>query len=193
MNELIYIIIGVALVNNIVLSKITGPFPFFGKFKQMGDEFGVGLATSMIMVISAAIIWVMGRFVLVPLNFEYMSLVIYVSLVAVTAQLVYFLINKINHPVNDGSGIFLALIIADCSVFGTILTGEVEGHSLIDILLTALGTGTGFTLVLVIISGIMKSIELSDCPGVLKGLPIAFITATCLGLVFYGFSGLNLG
>jgi electron transport complex protein RnfA len=191
MNELVYVIIGVALVNNIVLST-GGQLPFSTRFGQLGSNIEVGVATSTVMVIAAAAIWAISHFVTIPLDSEYMNLVIYVALVVLAARLLLFFVKKAGRA-GDDRGVFLALIIADTAVLGTILVNEGAGYSFTKSVLTALSTGAGFVLVLAIVTDISRSIELSDCPRVLKGWPLAFITATCLGLVFYGFSGLKLG
>ena len=65
-----------------------------------------------------------------------------------------------------------------------------EAFSFIESLVAALGAGVGFTLVLAIMSGIRERLELADSPKAMKGLPIAFITATMLGLAFSGFGGI---
>jgi len=54
----------------------------------------------------------------------------------------------------------------------------------------ALGAGTGFTLVMALMSGIREKLELSDVPKAMKGLPIIFITAALLALAFNGFVGM---
>jgi len=54
----------------------------------------------------------------------------------------------------------------------------------------ALGAGLGFTLVLVIMSGIRERLDLADTPKAFRGAPIAFITAMFLGLAFLAFGGM---
>jgi len=56
---------------------------------------------------------------------------------------------------------------------------------------SSLGAGSGFTLALIIMSGIRERLELCNSPKSLKGLPIAFITAMLLGLAFLGFGGMG--
>jgi electron transport complex protein RnfA len=56
--------------------------------------------------------------------------------------------------------------------------------------LQGFGAGLGFTLAMVLMSGIRERLELADVPKPLRGIPIAFITASLMALAFLGFTGL---
>ena len=49
--------------------------------------------------------------------------------------------------------------------------------------------GVGFTLALLLMSGIRERLDLSDVPQSLRGIPVAFIVASLMSLAFMGFSG----
>jgi len=63
-------------------------------------------------------------------------------------------------------------------------------YTFIQSLAAALGAGVGFTLVLIIMSGIRERLDLADTPRVFRGAPIAFIIAGLLGLAFLAFGGM---
>jgi len=88
-------------------------------------------------------------------------------------------------------GIYLPLITTNCAVLGITLINTQENYSLIEAMVSSLGAGSGFTLALIIMSGIRERLELCNSPKSLKGLPIAFITAMLLGLAFLGFGGMG--
>ena len=66
----------------------------------------------------------------------------------------------------------------------------VKGYNFIESLIFAIGAGFGFTLALIIMSGIRERLELADIPQALKGIPIALIIAGLLALAFGGFAGM---
>ena len=57
-------------------------------------------------------------------------------------------------------------------------------------MVAALGGGLGFTLILIIMSGIREKLEIADTPRVMRGLPVAMLIAMLLGLTFFGFGGI---
>ena len=100
------------------------------------------------------------------------------------------IIKRTNINLYNALGIYLPLITTNCAVLGIALINAKEGYSIIESIVSALGAGVGFTLMLVIMSGIREKLEVSDCPKSMRGLPIAFITAALLALAFMGFSGM---
>ena len=50
--------------------------------------------------------------------------------------------------------------------------------------------GLGFTLVLILMSGIRERLETTDVPECLEGVPIAFICTGLMAFAFMGFIGL---
>jgi Na+-translocating ferredoxin:NAD+ oxidoreductase subunit A len=82
------------------------------------------------------------------------------------------------------------LITTNCAVLGIALINTSEGFQLLESLVSAIGAGVGFTLVLVIMSGIRENLDTADIPEAFKGLPIAFIVGALLALTFIGFGGI---
>ncbi|MBQ8786459.1 MAG: electron transport complex protein RnfA, partial [Oscillospiraceae bacterium] len=54
----------------------------------------------------------------------------------------------------------------------------------------ALGAGLGFTIALVIFSGVRSRVNSSDIPETFKGIPSTLIAASIVSVSFMGFSGL---
>jgi electron transport complex protein RnfA len=50
--------------------------------------------------------------------------------------------------------------------------------------------GLGFTLALVIFSGVRERLETCDIPESFKGMPIALVAASLVSITFMGFAGL---
>jgi electron transport complex protein RnfA len=73
---------------------------------------------------------------------------------------------------------------------GLALLNVLNNYNFIESLVFSIGAGAGFTLALVIMSGIRERLELADIPDALQGIPIALIIAGLLALAFSGFSGM---
>ncbi|MBA7508828.1 Na(+)-translocating ferredoxin:NAD(+) oxidoreductase complex subunit A [subsurface metagenome] len=178
------------LVNNIVLSKFLGLCPFFGVSKKLSNAFSMGIAVTLVMLIASVSTSVIYNYILVPYQVEFMNIVIYILVIASLVQIVELTIRRTNIILYKALGIYLPLITTNCAVLGITLINSAENYSILESVVSALGAGIGFTLVLIIMSGIREKLDLADSPQSMKGLPVAFITAAFLALAFIGFSGM---
>jgi len=190
MNNLLSIFIVMAIINNMIISKFLGLCPFFGVSKKISNAVSMGVAVTLVMFIASLATSVIYNFILVPFSIEFMNIVIYILVIASLVQIVELIIKRTNINLYNALGIYLPLITTNCAVLGIALINAKEGYSIIESIVSALGAGVGFTLMLVIMSGIREKLEVSDCPKSMRGLPIAFITAALLALAFMGFSGM---
>jgi electron transport complex protein RnfA len=190
MSELFTIFISMALINNFILVKFLGLCPFFGVSKKLGSALSMSAAVTFVMVAASAATWLMNNYILIPFGVEYMNIIMYILIIASLVQIIEMFIRRTNYALYNGFGIYLALITTNCAVLGITLINTNEAFSFAQSLVAAFGAGVGFTLVLAIMSGIRERLELADSPKAMKGLPIAFITATMLGLAFSGFGGI---
>jgi electron transport complex protein RnfA len=190
MSELFSIFIGLALINNIILVQFLGLCPFFGVSKKLSSAVSMGAIVTLVMFVASAVCWLIYNYILIPLNVEYMNIILYILVIASLVQIIDIFIKRTNQTLYNAFGVYLALITTNCAIMGIVLINEEEGYSFIQSLVAALGGGVGFTLVLATISGIRERLELANCPKALKGLPITFITAALLVLAFYGFTGI---
>jgi electron transport complex protein RnfA len=190
MSNLFTIFISMSLVNNFVLAKFLGLCPFFGVSKKLSNAVSMSMAVTFVMVAASAVTWLINNYILIPFGIEYMNIVMYILIIASMVQIIELFIKRTNFALYNAFGIYLALITTNCAVLGITLINANEAFSFIESLVAALGAGIGFTLVLAIMSGIRERLEIADSPKAMKGLPIAFITATLLGLAFTGFGGM---
>jgi electron transport complex protein RnfA len=191
MSELFSIFIGLALINNIVLVQFLGLCPVFGVSKKLRTAFNMGLAVTLVVFISSALAWLANNFILIPLNAEYMHLIIYLLIIGSLVQIIDLFLKRTNEKLYKSFGIYLVLIATNCAVIGVLLLNADKSYNFIESLVAALGAGVGFTLVMALMSGIREKLELSDIPKAMKGLPSIFITAALLALAFAGFSGMD--
>ena len=190
MNNLLTIFIAMVIVNNMVLSKFLGLCPFFGVSKKLSNAFSMGIAVTLVMLIASVSTSVIYNYILVPYEVEFMNIVIYILVIASLVQIVELIIKRTNIMLYNALGIYLPLITTNCAVLGITLINSAESYSILESVVSALGAGIGFTLVLIIMSGIREKLDLADSPKSMRGLPVAFLTAALLALAFIGFNGM---
>ncbi len=179
-----------ALVNNMVLVKFLGLCPFFGVSKKSSSAISMGVAVMLVMLVASAVTWPLYHLLLVPYGFEFMRTVIFILVIASLVQIIEMSIKRTNVTLYNALGIFLPLITTNCAVLGITFINIDQQYGFVQSIVAALGAGVGFTLVLIIMSGIRERLDLADTPKVFKGAPIAFLIAGLLGLAFLAFGGM---
>ncbi len=179
------------LVHNFILSRFLGLCPFFGVSKKLDSAIGMGLAVIFVMTLASAITWILWTFVLVPLNIKFLDTIVFILVIASLVQFVEMFIKKTLPVLYQALGIYLPLITTNCAVLGVAqLNITSYPNSFLYSICNGIFSGVGFTLALVLMSGIREKLELAEVPAPLKGMPIAFITASLLALAFLGFAGM---
>jgi len=189
-SNLIAIFFGMALVNNMVLVKFLGLCPFFGVSKKLSSAFSMGIAVLLVMLVASGVTWPIYHLLLAPYGIEFMRTVIFILVIASLVQIIEMAIKRTNLTLYNALGIYLPLITTNCAVLGITFINIDQTYGFLESLTAALGAGAGFTLVLIIMSGIRERLDLADPPKAFKGTPIAFITAMLLGLSFLAFNGM---
>ena len=92
-------------------------------------------------------------------------------------------------PLYKALGVYLPLITTNCAVLGVTVLNIDNGYNFLQSIVNALGAGLGFTLALILFSGVRQKMENTDIPKAFKGLPITLIAAAILAVSFVGFSG----
>ncbi|MBQ5608983.1 MAG: electron transport complex subunit RsxA [Rikenellaceae bacterium] len=184
------IIIGAIFVNNIVLSQFLGICPFLGVSSKVETSLGMGAAVTFVMAITAVVAWSLQKYVLAPLNIEYMQTIVFILVIAALVQMVEIVLKKVSPALYQALGIFLPLITTNCAVLGVAILLVQEQYNLLQSVVYSVSIALGFGLALVLFAGIRERLELDEMPEAFRGTPIALITAGILAMAFMGFSGL---
>jgi electron transport complex protein RnfA len=190
MENLFELFIAASLINNFVFTRYLGLCIFFGVTKKMETAIGMSVTFTAVMVISAALSWVIYKAIMIPLNLTFLKIVIFIGIVAGFVQAADTIMRKVSPGLYYKLGIYLALITTNCIILAVPLINAGEGYSFIQSLSFGLGSGVGFALALIIMASIRERLELADIPRSFQGLPIAFIVTGLIALAFLGFSGL---
>ena len=199
--EIILIFVSAIFVNNVVLSQFLGICPFLGVSKKVGTAVGMTAAVTFVIAIATLVTFLLQKYVLVPLQLEFLQTVSFILVIASLVQMVEIIIKKISPSLYQALGIFLPLITTNCVVLGVaiqVVTNEynfgfAEGARMLGLgeaMLFAIATAIGYGLALILFAGIREQLELSNVPKAFKGVPIALLTAGIMALAFMGFSGL---
>ncbi len=191
MKDILLLLIGTALVNNIVLVQFLGVCPFMGVSNKVDAAIGMGLATTFVLTLTSVTSWALQTFIMVPLNVGYLQIVSFIVVIAAVVQLTEMLIKKTSPALYQVLGIFLPLITTNCAILGVALLNAQKNHNFLESLLYGFGSAVGFTIVMVLFAGLRERLAVSDIPGPFKGAPISFVTAGFLALAFMGFTGLS--
>ena len=190
MKELILLVIGAALVNNVVLSRFLGLCPFLGVSKKVETSTGMGAAVIFVITLSSMASSLIYSFILVPLKLEYLQTIVFILVIAALVQFVEMVLKKQMPSLYEALGVFLPLITTNCAVLGVALDNVAKGYGFIQSVLYGAGTATGFAIAIVLLAGVREKIEDSDIPYTLQGMPIVLITAGLMAIAFFGFAGL---
>ena len=196
--EFLMIIISAVFINNFVVAQFLGLCPFLGVSKDFKSALGMGLAVTFVMTLTCLITYPIFVYLLVPLNIEYMEIIVFIFIIASIVQMIEMALKKFSPTLYNAMGIYLPLITTNCAVLGVaqlvIDQGEMMrmiGASSMNLgyaVLFGLFAGVGFTLAIVIMSGMREKIARLNISKHLKGFPIAMITACFIAMAFFVFN-----
>lgn len=190
MKEILTILISAILVDNFVLSKFMGICPFIGVSKKTSSAMGMSVAVTFVMVMSTALTHPIYTYILAPNGLEYLKTMTFILIIALFVQLVEIIVKRFVPPLYKSLGIYLPLITTNCAVLGVTILNIDNSYNFVQSIVNALGAGIGFTVALLLFSGVRERIDNADVPEMFKGIPSALIAAGIVAVSFMGFSGI---
>lgn len=179
-----------ALINNFVFSRYLGLCIFFGVTKKMETAIGMSFTFTAVMLVGAALNWLIYYKVMLPYGIGFLKIVIFIGVIAGFVQAADTVMKKVTPALYYKLGIYLALITTNCIILAVPLEIAGEHFTLFESMSLALGSGAGFSLALIIMASIREKLELADVPKSFQGLPISFVLTGLIALAFLGFSGM---
>ena len=196
--QVLLIIISAVFINNFVVVQFLGICPFLGVSKDFKSALGMGLAVTFVMTLTCLITYPIYTYLLVPNNIAFMDTIVFIFVIASLVQMIEMALKKFSPTLYNAMGIYLPLITTNCAVLGVaqlvIDQGEMMrmiGASSMNLgyaVLFGLFAGVGFTLAIVIMSGMREKIARLPINKHLKGFPIAMITACFIAMAFFVFN-----
>ena len=188
--ELVLIAVGSAIVNNVVVSQFLGICPILGESKKTETAAGMGGAVIFVITISSFITALIYKFILLPLNIDYLKTIVYILVIAALVQFVEMFLKKSMPPLYESLGVYLPLITTNCAVLGVCLTNVTKEYGILESVINGFATAFGFFIAIVLMAGLREKIEYNDIPKTFQGTAIVLITACLMSIAFMGFSGM---
>ena len=189
MKELLLVLVGSALVNNVVLSQFLGLCPFLGVSKKTKTAASMGAAVIFVIMIASAVTYAIHYGILVTLGMEYMQTIVFILVIAALVQMIEMMLKKVSPAIYSALGVYLPLITTNCAVLGVAITNIQNASSFAESMMNSLGTSIGFLIAIVVMAGIRERLEGNDIPKPFQGMPIVLITAGLMAIAFCGFAG----
>ncbi len=190
MKELLIIVIGSAMVNNVVLSQFLGLCPFFGVSKKIDTAAGMGGAVIFVITLSSFVVSLIYKFILVPTNTTYLQTIVFILIIAALVQFVEMFLKKAMPPLYQSLGVYLPLITTNCAVLGVALINVQKDYGILQSTINGLATAVGFSISIIMLAGLREKMETNDIPKAFQGFPHVLLTACLMAIAFFGFSGL---
>ena len=192
------ILIIAVFVNNFVVVQFLGICPFLGVSKKTNNALGMGIAVTLVMTITCLITYPIYEYILTPLGLEYLEIIVFIFVIAALVQMIERAIKKFSPALYQAMGIYLPLITTNCAVLGVaeLVIDKAQMMSLLGIssmnigiaVLYGLFAGVGFTVSIVIMSGLREKIDHLKMPGSMKGFPITMMAARFMAMGSYVFN-----
>lgn len=193
----IAVILAAVLTNNFITVKTYGICPFLGVSKKTSSALGMGVAVTLVMTIAVAVTYPVYEYVMKPLKIEFLEIIVFIFIIASLVQMLEKIIQKLSPSLYNAMGIYLPLITTNCAVLGVCelvigdmgsILGAGATMNMGWAVLYALFAGLGFTLVMVIMSGMREKLNCVKVSKSLSGFPIAMITASFICMAFTVFT-----
>ncbi len=190
MHEIALVLLGTVLVNNVLLAQTLGVSALWGMSSRLGGAVGLAVATGALLVLSVAANHIVYRWLLVPLDIQYLALPVFVLVIALIARGLVLGSRRLDARLHHNLNAMQPLLMANAAVLGLALLNAADTPSLALALLRALGSALGFALVLVLFAGLREQLTATAVPLPFRGPAIAMLSAGLMALAFMGFVGM---
>jgi len=172
---------------NFILVQFLGLCSFLVISKDIRSSAGFAMAITFVNTLSAATTWLAYYYILVPLKIEYLYILVFILLIATFTQLIEMIIKRYSPSLQRSLGIFLPLIVVHCGILGSAVMILGFTYSFVEGVVFGVSAGLGVGMVILIMAGIRERLALVKVPKPLENVPITFIIASLLSIVFLNY------
>lgn len=191
-----------AFVENLALTFFLGMCTFLAVSKQVETALGLGIAVVAVQTITVPVNYLISTYLLdegalawagLPdVDLSFLGLVVYIGVIAALVQILEMALDRYVPKLYNALGIFLPLITVNCAILGGTLFMVERQYDFSESVVYGIGSGFGWAVAIVALSGIREKLRYSDVPDGLQGLGITFIIVGLMSLGFMGLSGIQL-
>jgi len=198
--QMALLLLGAALVQNILLTRFIALCSFFGISNSMKTSVGMSLAVIFVMVMASSATWVFYYWVLEPLGVgEFLYIPAFILVIAGLVQFVEMYLRKYVPSLYRAMGIYLPLITTNCAVLAAATESVKPGFFKMNMpyqfafwqaVIYTLGVALGYGFALLSFTALRERLDIAPVPRSLKGTPMSFIAAGLLSLGYIGLGSL---
>ena len=189
-SKLLFIAFTMVFTENYVLVQFLAICPFLGVSKKLDSSLGMSGAVIFVMTIASMVTWLLYRYVMVPLHLTYLSTILFILVIAALVQFVEIVLRKFLKSLYRALGVYLPLITTNCAVLAVTLLNISEEYTFLQSTVNGFFAAVGFSLALILFSGVRKALERAKPPKCFEGLPITLVAAALTSMTFMGFTGI---
>ena len=178
------------ITSNMILSNFLGMCSYLSVSSEFKTANGLGMAVTMVLVITSAINWLVYTYVIIPLDLVYLQYIIFIMVIAALVQILEMGMDRFLPDLHAKLGIFLPLITVNCAILGATLFQVIRHYGFIQAVLFGLGSGLGWWLAIDMLAAMREKLAKAKLPPGMSGPAIAFIITGVVAMAFIGFSGI---
>ncbi|MGB2997303.1 MAG: Rnf-Nqr domain containing protein [Phycisphaerae bacterium] len=198
MNDTSALVIFVAAVftNNILLTYFLGMCSFLACSRRFETAIGLGAAVTFVLTSTTILNYGIYYGILVPeaplctMDLTHLQYIIFIAVIAAFVQLVEMIIERFSPRLYHALGIFLPLITVNCAIFGVALFMVTFQFTLFQAVAFGFGGGVGWTLVIVLLTGLRQKMGYANLPAPFRGVAITMIVTGVMAMAYMGFAGM---
>ena len=188
--SLVLIVLASAITNNIALTYFLGMCPFIAISKSLRGAAGMGLAVTVVVVLTTVVNYLAYYLILVPLRMEFLAFVVFIMSIAGIVQILEILVERYLPSLYSIFGIFLPLITVNCVILAVSLFMILREYSFWGMVAYSFGSGFGWMIAITAMAGLRKHLAFSSPVKNLGDAGITIVLAGLMALAFLGFQGM---
>ena len=178
------------ITSNMILSNFLGMCSYLSVSSEYKTATGLGMAVTLVLVLTSMINWVVYTYVILPLGLKYLEYIIYIMVIAALVQILEMGMDRYMPDLHAKLGIFLPLITVNCAILGATLFQVIRNYGFLQSLLFGLGSGLGWWLAINMLAAIREKLGNTKLPPGISGPALSFIITGIMAMAFIGFSGI---
>ena len=178
------------ITSNMILSNFLGMCSYLSVSSEYKTASGLGMAVTMVLVITSVINWLVYEYLIKPMGLEYLQYIIFIMVIAALVQVLEMAMDRFVPDLHSKLGIFLPLITVNCAILGATLFQVIRHYGLLQSTLFGLGSGLGWWLAINMLAAIREKMAKTKLPPGIAGTALSFIITGIMAMAFIGFSGI---
>ncbi|MDR0780229.1 MAG: electron transport complex subunit RsxA [Pseudomonadales bacterium] len=190
MADLLLLLLGAILVNNVVLTHYLGLCPFLGVGGRLETALGMSALTAFVLTLASILNYALYHYLLLPFDLVFLRTLVFIVVIAAVVSCTEAVMHHTAPLLYKVLGIFLPLATSNCVILGVALLNAERATSFIESVFFGVGAALGFSLALVLFAALRERLVMREVPAAFQGAAITLVTAALMALAFMGFAGL---